>query len=606
MFQLEKQLAEIDWKARYQNLINSLNIGFVLCDMEFVVIDFNQKYLEMTGYRSSQLKGRHFSELLTSSEFERLKRTVLSHRVKDQYQYESILFSASGKRTPVLNSSYINRNSAGQSESVNVLVTDIRELKEAQTKLELANQTLLRNQITLKKDKGMIETILFGIGDCVTIFDQSGKFMLGNPQGLSIRGQRQYPLLPLEPGCKKELVLEVDSQQRQFEGKIEAARDETGEIYAYVEILKDITPLMRLRQREQELYHIKREVKREALNTKMIGMSPAMSNVFELIVRCTEVDFDVLIYGETGVGKGLAVQEIHAKSSRKDKPFISVNCAALPESLLESELFGHVKGAFTGAISNRIGLFREAHGGIIFLDEIGDISKSFQAKLLRVFEEKEVRPIGCSKSYHIDVRIITATNKNLMRMADEGQFRTDLYYRLSVIPLYIPPLRERKEDILPLADYFIMKYVNPKNNKRYTISQLVQQILLDYSWPGNIRELQNAIKHALAMTRGSTISIQDLPVQILNEIRPEAVEKSKLHDFSMPPTRPEPAVVREPHRQPLSDLSRQFLETEKNAILSALLRNNGNRTRTAADLGISRTTLWRKIAMYQLDPTGAG
>ena len=219
---------------------------------------------------------------------------------------------------------------------------------------------------------------------------------------------------------------------------------------------------------------------------------------------------------------------------------------------------------------------------------------------MRVFEEKEVRPIGCSKSYRIDVRIITATNKNLMRLTEEGQFPTDLYYRLSVIPLFIPPLRDRKEDILPLADYFIMCYTNSKNNKRYTISQPVQQLLLDYSWPGNIRELQNAIKHALAMARGTTIGIQDLPVQILNEVRPEAVERSKLHDFSMPPARPDSFMARESHRNSLSALSREFTETEKNLILAALHRNKGNRSRTAADLGISRTTLWRKIAMYHL------
>jgi two-component system response regulator PilR (NtrC family) len=264
--------------------------------------------------------------------------------------------------------------------------------------------------------------------------------------------------IALNPGFMKELDLEVEGRMRRFEGKIEAVRDENGEIYAYAEILKDITPLMELRQRERELSYIRREVKRDQLRDKIIASSPAMNNLFDLILRCTEVEFDIVVYGETGVGKGLTVQEIHSRSQRKHKPFIAVNCGALPESLLESELFGHVKGAFTGAISDRPGLFREAEGGIIFLDEIGDISKSFQTKLLWVFEEREVRPIGSSKSYRIDVRIITATNRNLKKMVDEGRFRSDLYYRLSAIPIQIPPLRERKEDILLLADHFIEKY----------------------------------------------------------------------------------------------------------------------------------------------------
>jgi len=590
----------IDWQTRYQNLMDSLNIGFLVCNLNFIIIDFNKKYLEMTGFTSSYLKGRHFSKIYTKDEFERLKEIITHHRKQDQYQYETILCCADGSRIPILNSSHINRDSSGKPESVNVLVTDIRELKEIQTKLEKAYQNLLASQETLKKEKGLIEAILFGIGDCVTIFDQQGRFILGNPQGIKIRGQRQFSLLPLESGSQQELVLQVGSEQRRFVGKIEAIKDENGEIYAFAEILKDVTPIMRLRQREQELFHMKREMKKEKLKSRMIGLSPAMDRVFDLIIRCTDVEFDVVIYGETGVGKGMVAQEIHARSPRRDKPFIAVNCGALPESLLESELFGHVKGAFTGAISERTGLFRDAHGGIIFLDEIGDTSQAFQVKLLRVFEEKEVRPIGSSRSYPIDVRIITATNKDLMRLADEGRFRADLYYRISVIPIHIPPLRERKEDILPLIEYFIKKHQDPKKRIKYFIDQPAQQILLEYSWPGNIRELENAIKHALAMARGSTITIRELPVQILTGLKPATRKQLGLDDFSGRSTRPEPPADQNPKR-PLAELSREFSETEKAMILSALGQHGGNRTRAAKDLGISRTTLWRKMAVYHLD-----
>lgn len=597
---MERSPDGINWKIRFQELINSLNIGFVVCDMEFVIIDFNDKYLEMTGYKDFQLRGRHVGTLYDKAEFEKLKATLRHHRVRDQYQYESSLFAADGNGIPTLTSSHINRNSNGEAESVNVLLTDIRDLKEAQKELELANQTLVRNQVALKQEKGMLETILFGIGDCVTIFDRTGSYILGKPRGLSIRGRGQQPLLPLKPGHKEELSIEVKGQKRRFEGKIEAIRYETGEIYAYAEILKDVTPLVELRQREQELIHIRREVKREQLGRKMIGASPAIKNVFDLIIRCTEVEFDVVVYGETGVGKGLAVKEIHARSSRKDKPFVAVNCGALPESLLESELFGHVKGAFTGAISSRPGLFREAEGGIIFLDEIGDISKSFQAKLLRAFEEREVRPIGSSRSHKIDVRIITATNKNLKQLADEGRFRSDLYYRLSVIPIHIPPLRERKEDILPLAGHFIKLYAKLKHGEKYTISQQAQQLLLDYSWPGNIRELQNAIRHALAMAPGTTLTIDDLPVQILNGDHHEDPRAARPPSRTASGGAPPSEYGLDPGVDTLSSLTDKFVESEKELILEALARNRGNRSRTAHCLGISRTTLWRKIAMYNI------
>jgi PAS domain S-box-containing protein len=590
----------INWKIRYQELINSLNIGFLMCDMDFVIIDCNDKYLEMTGYEIFQLRGRHMGTMCSKDEFERLKTTVLRHRVKDQYQYESFLFAANGLNIPILTSSHINRNSDGEAESVNILITDIRDLKEAQKKLELTNKTLMRNQIALNQEKGMLETILFGIGDCVTIFDRNGKYLLGKPQGINIRGQVQNSLLPLNPGFMKELDLEVEGRMRRFEGKIEAVRDENGEIYAYAEILKDITPLMELRQRERELSYIRREVKRDQLRDKIIASSPAMNNLFDLILRCTEVEFDIVVYGETGVGKGLTVQEIHSRSQRKHKPFIAVNCGALPESLLESELFGHVKGAFTGAISDRPGLFREAEGGIIFLDEIGDISKSFQTKLLRVFEEREVRPIGSSKSYRIDVRIITATNRNLKKMVDEGRFRSDLYYRLSAIPIQIPPLRERKEDILLLADHFIEKYGGAGQGRKFIISQQVQQRLLDYPWPGNVRELQNAIKHALAMAQGSTLAIGDLPVQILKGSTADVEGKTQPSAPAQPGESYQPPADRPAPDDSLSSLSRQFVESEKELIAAALNRNQGNMTKTAKELGISRTTLWRKKTMYQI------
>ena len=591
--------AAVDWRTRYQNLMDSLNLGLLICDLNFVIIDFNKKYLEMTGFSPEDLRGRYFGDLYTESEFKELTSTLKKLRKNDQYQYETILARADGQRIAALNSSHINRNSAGQPESVNILVTDIRELKEIQTKLESAYNALLHSQDSLEKEKRMIEAILFGIGDCVTIFNKTGEMILVNPQGQKIREEMTAPFLALEPGSRKDLVLEVGSVQRKFAAKIETIRDEGGAIFAFAEILKDITSKVRLRQREQELFHIRREMRRGQLKSRMIGDSSAMNKVHDLIVRCTDVEFDIVIYGETGVGKGMAAQEIHARSCRKNKPLITVNCGALPESLLESELFGHVRGAFTGAYSERTGLFRDADGGIIFLDEIGDISEAFQVKLLRVIEEKEVRPVGSGRSYPVDVRIITATNKNLEQMVERGLFRHDLYYRISVIPLHIPPLRERKDDIFPLIEHFLKKHGGSRRRAKYVIDQEAQQLLLDYSWPGNIRELENAIKHALAMVRGSTITSRELPAKILTGWSLRQGVQGAPDSLAGLPEEPGRAAGGGPPA--LSSLSRQYRETEKEMIASLLRRNRGSRTETARQLGISRTTLWRKITMHGLD-----
>jgi transcriptional regulator with PAS, ATPase and Fis domain len=272
----------------------------------------------------------------------------------------------------------------------------------------------------------------------------------------------------------------------------------------------------------------------------------------------------------------MAARAVHSRSERKDKPFVAVNCGALPETLLESELFGHVKGAFTGAVSGRVGLFREADGGTLFLDEVGDLSGALQVKLLRALQEREIRPVGGDKTYAVDVRLITATNKDLNELVAQAIFRKDLYYRIAVIPLQIPSLRQRPDDILPLAEHFVKKHHRKDRGAQPRLNHAAQQRLLEYSWPGNIRELENAIEHALAMTRGPAVTPEELPVQVVMSPRPDMDDKGP------------------------ANLHRQSVEAERAAIIEALRRNNGSRSRAARDLGISRTTLWRKITMYNV------
>ncbi len=564
------------WHERYRQLLDSLNIGYTLQDMDENILDVNETLLTMTGTRRDQIVGHNNREFYTPEEFQRMMEIARPLQEKGAYQFEFVLPTARGERIPVIYNSFINRDTAGRPESINVMITDIRHQKQAQAELESANRELRESRATLEKEKIKLETILFGIGDCVTIFDLDGRLMLSNPRGMQLRGQRSTPLLPLQSGTEREITLRVDGDERRFFGQLEAIRDNQGTPFAFVEVLKDITDHVRLEQREQELLRMKRELGRGDLKSAMVGASRAMQRVFDLILRCAEVDSSVLILGETGVGKEMAARAIHSRSERKKKPFVAVNCGALPETLLESELFGHVKGAFTGAVSERIGLFREADGGTLFLDEVGDLSGPLQVKLLRALQEREIRPVGGDKSYPVDVRIITATNRDLGELVAQGIFRNDLYYRIAVIPLLIPPLRERTDDVLALVEHFMKKHRRKGKDLLPRLNHAAQRQLLEYSWPGNIRELENAIEHALAMARGPAITPEELPVRVVTSHPGDSMKKER------------------------ATLLQKSIEAEKTAIIDALHRNNGSRTRTARDLGISRATLWRKITMYNL------
>ncbi|MBW2609484.1 MAG: sigma 54-interacting transcriptional regulator [Deltaproteobacteria bacterium] len=591
-----KNIVLVKWRERYKNLLDTLNIGFVLLDNTETntVLDVNKTYSKMTGMSREDIVGHTSLEFYGEAELKRLKKIVLPLKNKNDYQFEFTLTSSSGERIPVLHNVHISKDSEGHDTLIYTMITDIREQKQIQKELEAANQALIASFDTMEKEKKKLEAILFGIGDCVTIFDPEGTVLLSNPKGIEIRGKRRTPLWPLKFGGQKQITLQVGDERRQFLGQVQEIRDQQGVVYAYVETLKDITPQIRLVEREHELSRIKREMRRKRIETEMIGVSRAMQNVFEFILRCSEVDSTILILGETGVGKEVAARAIHSQSSRKDQPFVAINCGALPETLLESELFGHVKGAFTGAISTRPGLFQEAQRGTLFLDEVGDLNSALQIKLLRVLQEKEVRPVGSDQSYSVDVRVITATNRDLEELVNQNRFRHDLYYRIAVIPLLIPTLRERKEDIIPLAEYFMKKYRKKNTISPRVLDHPVQQILLDYSWPGNIRELENAIEHCIAMSHGPLITVDYLPVQIL-----ESYQSGKSHIW---PKRHSSIMDKQPQNAKISETNAplNLLESEKATISQALRRRNENRTLAAKDLGISRSTIIRKIKRYNL------
>ncbi|MEZ5357539.1 MAG: sigma-54 dependent transcriptional regulator [Candidatus Zixiibacteriota bacterium] len=307
----------------------------------------------------------------------------------------------------------------------------------------------------------------------------------------------------------------------------------------------------------------------------IIGTSKSIRDLKVVVDRIASTDIAVLISGESGTGKELFAKVIHHHSDRRKKAFVPINCSAIPENLLESELFGYNKGAFTGAYSTKKGLFEEADGGTIFLDEIGDMPFQLQAKLLRVLQEKELRPVGSNTSKTIDVRVIAASNADLATMVRESRFREDLYYRLNVMPLHIPPLRERPEDIPALTDYFLKNISREYDRPHLTISADGLELLLKHTWPGNVRELENTLKRASALSRRNTIQYEDIIF-----ISPR-----------------ETCLTTQPAS---SGRPRSLQETQKQQILTSLEENDWNYSMTANQLGIGRTTLWRKIKKYNL------
>ena len=308
----------------------------------------------------------------------------------------------------------------------------------------------------------------------------------------------------------------------------------------------------------------------------IIGKNHKMRDIFNLITDVSPSNATVLITGESGTGKELVASAIHYNSHRKDSPFVRVNCAALPENLLESELFGHVKGAFTGAIRDSVGRFESAHKGTIFLDEIGDLVPHLQQKLLRVLQEKEFEPVGSTETKKVDVRVIAATNQDLKSLLSEGKFREDLYYRLAVITINLPPLRERRDDIVPLLKFFLDKYNKEMKKDIKDISPNVLDTLFSYNWPGNVRELENVIERAVVLSKTDTIKEETLPDEM----------KSQEGDYILPD-----------HHKSLPEI---MDVVEKKILLNTLEKVHWNKSKAADTLGIHRSTLLSKLAKYSI------
>lgn len=305
----------------------------------------------------------------------------------------------------------------------------------------------------------------------------------------------------------------------------------------------------------------------------LIGKSAEMERIYRIITKAAQSTHPVLIIGESGTGKELVARSIHYSGPNRDKPFIPVDCGALVPSLIESELFGYVRGAFTGAVRSKDGLLTAANGGTVFLDEIGELPTDLQAKLLRAIQEHEIRPVGSTKRMPIDVRILAATNRDLESEVAEGNFRRDLYFRLNVLTLRMPPLRERKQDILPLLEHFMERTARATNTRKI-LSDDAMKALLSYDWPGNVRELENCIERTWALSSGPTLAFPDLPTYIKNT-----------HQQKVAAAAVQPKII-------------TLVELERNAILQAIEQLHGDKLMAAKLLGIGKTTLYRKLKEY--------
>ncbi|MGE5189902.1 MAG: sigma-54 interaction domain-containing protein [Gemmatimonadota bacterium] len=374
---------------------------------------------------------------------------------------------------------------------------------------------------------------------------------------------------------------DVDGTLRRADGRIvpvgaswEFFADGSGDVLGFVISFRSF----------EEIERIAEERKGRFPFQGIVGKTPRIQRIFDLVDVVKDTDSTVLITGESGTGKGLFARAIHDLSPRRGGPFVKVNCAALTETLLESELFGHVKGAFTGAIADKVGRFEAADGGTIFLDEIGDVSPAVQVKLLRVLQEREFERVGSSRTQSADVRLIAATNRDLREAMRTGRFREDLFYRLNVIPIVVPPLRERREDIPLLADHILKRLRSRGLDRVRAISPEAMRRLMDYPWPGNVRELENVLERGAVCARGPVLAVGDLPEDVRESGRPPHPGEAPGASRAARPAGSPP---------PLPGADRQAPERE--TIARALEEHRWSRGATAAALGMDRSTLWRKM-----------
>lgn len=558
--------------------------GIVVIGLDMQIIVFNEAASRITGFNPDEILNTHCKVLFgdRKEELEYFTQSLVERRVFSNLPMK-ISKQEGGYKEVLASINPIHR--ADKIVSLIFTFRDIYEMSALTDKLEARTQELLdeRNKLDAIFNSHIEGTFTIDHNWNITSFNISAEQITGYRKEEAI-GKKCWDIFnshKCRNGCHMEQT--VNNQESTIGNELDiiskdgkkipirvnsgVLRNNKNEMIGAVETFIDISEIKNLSE------HLDVKFKYE----NIVGKSKELKSVITVLESVSQTNSSVLITGESGTGKELAARAIHLNSSRRSMPFVALNCSAFVESLIESELFGHEKGAFTGAIKTKIGRFELAQGGTLFLDEIGDLSLSVQTKLLRVLETKEFERVGGHKTITMDARIITATNKNLMEEISKKTFREDLFYRINVINIHLPPLRDRKDDLPLLLDHFIKQF-NQRFNKSIThCSRDAYEMLLDYNWQGNIRELENVVEHAFILCGSNIIMTEHLPKRIYNGFIPNG-NKSLIK---------------------IDDLA----QAEREAILNILNSHNGNRKKTAETLGINTSTLWRKMKKHQIEFT---
>jgi len=559
----------------YEDFLERFSDGVVAIDKNRRIISFSRGAERITGYRAEDVTGLTCEEVFKSDICE--KKCIVKMVLK------------TGKT--VSNFREDIKDIKGNTIAVSVNATALLDIHNDVVGVVLSFRNVLevyRLTAELFKESIRLQSILSSIADGVFTVDSDWVITSFNPAAERITGYMKKDVLGkpcnfvfrsvvCDEDCPLRKTIRTGESISNFEMEIVNAKeervpisvstslliDEKGDIIGGVETFRDLSVLK----------HLTNELKGRYSFANIVGKNPNMQKIYDLIEAVSNTNSTVLILGETGTGKDLVARAIHYNSARRTRPFVKISCAALPETLLESELFGHKKGAFTGAVKDKPGRFSVADGGTVFLDEVGEIPVSIQAKLLRVLEEQEFEPLGSTRAVKVDVRIIAATNRNLEEAMKEGKFREDLFYRLNVVPIHLPSLRERKDDIPLIVEHLVKKFNQETGKHILSVSPKAMELLIDNNWGGNVRQLENAIEYAFIHCEGKTINEKHLPMEI----------------------------SRKRGRGEYQFQGGSLEEIEKNAIIEALKKYNNNRGKAANALGISRITLWRRMSKFDIE-----
>lgn len=566
-----------DSLKRYETILNDVDVQLSEMDLDGNITFINDAGLKMWRLPREELMGLHYRAYVdpeTAKRFYKIFRKVYETGIPLKNAVLDIT-DKDGRRRTIEKSVSLMRDDQGAITGFRMVTREITDRKEAENRL-------IEHRSRLEAIFGSVKDAIITVDPQLQVIEANRSTeticgigvqeIIGKPfsQGQTHCGQACQEVLRQtlqQKNAIKEFLIECDHPHRLHQVvsvSTSPLLDPQGTFMGAVMVIRDLTLLRGLERELRERHRFQ----------NLIGRNKTMQDIYRLLEELANVDTTVLVTGESGTGKELVAKALHYSGNRSFKPFVTVNCSALAESLLESELFGHVKGAFTGAIKDKQGRFQAAEGGTILLDEIGDISPMIQLKLLRVLQEKEFERVGDSTPQRADVRVIASTNKHLKEKVARGEFRQDLYYRLKVVEVALPPLRERREDLPLLVDHFRCLFNERFNRNIEGISSEVLSAFMEYPWPGNVRELEHAMEHAFVLCHGGAITLQHLPADIRNYEVGEGLCRSKTPGRKTPSGR---------------------------EILEVLRRTDWNKAKAARLLGIGRRTIYRKIEEYGIE-----